>query len=60
MHVNDILNFTSKQPMCIATAQCQLVATDSLILSNSIQVVKVNSATALAVKSRNQSQFKFS
>ena len=58
--MNGILNFTSKQPMHIATAQCQLVATDSLVVSNSIQVVKVNLATVLAVKNRNQSRLKFS
>ena len=46
--------------MHIATAQCQLVATDSLVVSDSIQVVNVNLATVLAVKNRNQSQLKFS
>ena len=36
MHLNGILISTSKQPMHIATLQCQLVATDSLVVSGSI------------------------
>ena len=46
--------------MHIAAAQCQLLVTDSLIVSDSIQVVKVNLVTVLAVKIRNQSRLKFS
>ena len=34
--MNGILNSTSKWPMHIATSQCQLVATDSLVVSGSI------------------------
>ena len=34
--MNGILNSTSKQPMHIATSRCQLVATDSLVVSGSI------------------------
>ena len=60
MYVNGILNFTLKQPMYIATTQCQLAVTDSLVLSDLIQVVKVNSATALALKIINQSRLRFS
>ena len=36
MHMNIILDFTSKWPLCIATSQCQLAATDSLVVSGSI------------------------
>ena len=53
MHMIGILNFTSKWPMCIATAQYKLVVTDSLVVSDSIQVVKVNSATVFVVNIRN-------
>ena len=34
--MNGILNSTSKWPMLIATSRCQLVATDSLVVSGSI------------------------
>ena len=55
MHVNGIPNFTSKWPMRIATAHCQLqlLATDCLVIPDLIQVVKVNLATVLVVESRN-------
>ena len=36
MYVNDILNFTSNQPMQIATSRYQLIAIDSLVLPGSI------------------------
>ena len=50
--MNGILNSTSKQSIRIATSQCQLAATDSLVY----QVVVI---TASALKSGNQTLSKF-
>ena len=35
MHINGILNSISKRPIHVATVQCQLAATDFLIVSGS-------------------------
>ena len=46
--------------MAIVTSRCQLVATDSLIVSGSIASINVKLAAVLTVKRVNQSRLKFS
>ena len=48
------------QYVAIVTSRCQLVATDSLIVSGSIASINVKLAAVLTVKRVNQSRLKFS